>query len=82
MENQITGIIKVIWYVNGKFSETYKSDNYAENQDFTKVWIGRDSRTGETVMNGTIHAVRIYNRLLTQEEKNMNYITDKERFGV
>ena len=69
-------------YVNGKFSETYKSDNYAENQDFTKVWIGRDSRTGETVMNGTIHAVRIYNRLLTQEEKNMNYITDKERFGV
>ena len=48
---------------------------------FNNAWIGRDSRTNNTPLNGTISAVRIYNRTLSSEEVNSNYLEDKARFG-
>ncbi len=69
-------------YINGEKFQTLASDYYTDNVDYNNGWIGRDSRTGETVLNGTIYAVRIYNRLLTEDEISSNYILDKERFEL
>ena len=33
-------------------------------------------------MKGKIYSIRIYNRALTQDEINHNYMVDKVRFGI
>lgn len=78
--NKDNGTIEL--YVNGSKVHTYTSNvikNY--NANFNSAWIGRDSRTNNTPLNGTISAVRIYNRTLSAEEINSNHLEDKARFG-
>ncbi len=42
------------------------------------TWGGSDNRT----FYGTINSIRIYNRCLTDEETEINYKIDKERFNI
>jgi hypothetical protein len=44
--------------------------------------IGRDSRTGTTVVNGNISQVQIYNRALSAAEVLQNYNATKGRYGL
>ena len=44
-------------------------------------YIGNRS-TNVTPLNGEIYSIRVYNRILTQEEINHNYMVDKARYGI
>ena len=63
---------------------TFTKDAYTTaNPTFNSARIGRDSRNNNAVaLNGNIYSVRVYNRLLTDEEIANNYEIDKGRFGV
>lgn len=67
---------------NGITKESIKNEIFKQNTDFSHAWIGRDERTGITSLTGTIHAVRIYDRVLTEDELKTNYEIDKFRFGI
>lgn len=72
---------ELLEYIDGEFID--KVDGLPELKnlsDFAEVYIGRDSRTGDTVLNGKIYSVRIYQRLLSANEIRRNYETDKKRF--
>ncbi len=70
---------QIFIYVNGEqvFTSTEAEiGNY--NYDWLNVWIGRDSRTGETSLKGKIYGVRIYNQALTAKEIENNYKTSQK----
>lgn len=71
-----------LWVNSDKIGEhedpLYQSYNY----DWANGWIGRDSRTGVTVLKGEISAVRIYNRPLADNEIRYHYFVDKKRYGI
>lgn len=52
---------------------------YGYNQTFIGLGDGSSNVYG---FNGTIHAIRIYNRALTDAERTQNYNMDVSRFGV
>lgn len=54
----------------------------AYSYDWNNAWFGRDSRTGETCLKGKIFSIRVYNKLLSQEEINQNYQVDVIRYGI
>lgn len=67
---------------DGEIKESISNSNFGEDYDYTSAWIGRDERGDSTSLQGSIYAIRIYNRLLTQEEIQQNYELDKERFNL
>jgi len=67
---------------NGDFKETVKNELFSGDQEFLNAWIGRDNRTGESCLNGTIYSIRIYNRALTEKEIKNNYEIDRYRFNI
>lgn len=70
-------------YKNGVNMQNYTSNLYSTfSYPYTNVWIGRDSRTGTTVLKGKIYAVRIYNRVLTEQEIKNNYTLDQLRYHL
>ena len=67
-------------YIDGELK--YSIDNEmikSYNQNWTNAWIGRDTRTGATCLNGEIYSVRIYENILTEQEVKNNYETEKNR---
>lgn len=67
---------------NGIIRETITKEAFSKKYDFTNAWIGRDCRTGDTCLQGTIYTIRIYNRELSNEEIQHNYNIDKYRFDI
>lgn len=67
---------------NGNLKETVKNELFSVEQEFLNAWIGRDHRTGESCLNGTIYSIRIYNRALTEKEIKNNYEIDRYRFNI
>ena len=43
---------------------------------------GGDTRNGDTIHNGEIPIIRVYNRALAQEDVTMNYNAYKKRFNI
>ncbi len=67
-------------YIDGELK--YSIDNEmikSYNQNWTNAWIGRDTRTGATCLNGEIYSVRIYENILTELEVKNNYEAEKNR---
>ena len=62
---------------NGKIYETITDSELTSNYDFVDSWIGRDTRSGTTCMAGTIYLIKIYNRVLSSDELQKNYLVDK-----
>lgn len=69
--------------VNGVMATSTHSTYYSKN---TKgiTYLGAHATSGNPTgfFNGTIHAVRIYNRKLTQAEMIQNQEADKARYGL
>ena len=64
-------IEKTVSYLGGGYSGDFS--------DYTSFVLG-NANWG--ALAGEIHSIRIYNRLLTTEERNQNYQIDKLRFGI
>lgn len=73
---------KVKMYYNG--SEVFTSDIIGTNigAASTAFMIGRDSRTGATVLNGHISFLALYNRALSEEEIKQNFEALRGRYGI
>ena len=52
------------------------------NSLHTKLTIGRARRNGDFAYIGTIKAIRVYNRVLTQQEQTQNWKVDQKRFNI
>lgn len=72
-------------YENGELLQNTKFTSAASmNLEDTPIQIGRlwqyqnDNRT----LNGIIYSVRIYNRVLSDDEIKQNYEVDKKRFNL
>ena len=71
------------YYQNQVLTGFISNSGMATNVDFVNVLIGNDNRGGTSVsLKGKIYAVRIYNKKLTQEEINNNYLLDKVRYPL
>lgn len=67
-------------FENGNIVNKAKSE-YSEIAQ-KKLQLGGTKWNGAVSLNGNIYAVRIYNRVLTDEEIKTNYKIDKYRFGI
>lgn len=59
-------------------------DTFTSNLVDSKIQVGRHWQYGNQnrTFFGSIQAIRIYNRALTDEEIDMNYQIDKVRFNI
>ena len=72
---------KIDVYVNGVFHSSAIDNVISKfNADYLGAYIGRDGRTGETVLKGKVYSFRTYTRILTASEILNNYQTDISRF--
>ena len=72
---------KIDVYVNGVFHSSAIDNVISKfNADYLGAYIGRDGRTGETVLKGKVYSFRTYTRILTTSEILNNYQTDISRF--
>ncbi len=71
-------------YLNGKLENQINDSEKPLVNDTFKTVIGQyDNRTnGLQYLDGTIHSVRIYDRVLSDEEIEYNYKIDKQRFNI
>lgn len=72
-------------YQNGEKLEIYqKTGNISINLQDSTLQIGREWQYNqqENSLNGIIYAVRVYDRVLTEEEIRQNYEIDKLRFNI
>lgn len=67
-------------YYNGT-KMTTTSSTVVANTD-TKICVGGNSAAGNYGFNGVIYQVRIYNRLLTEDEIKFNQEQDRKRYGI
>ena len=65
-------------YCNGVQGSLYKANNGAGGDFFT---IGGQSGDGRAV-KGYIYSIRLYNRALSADEINHNWLVDNERFNI
>ena len=68
------------FYVNGALITSVSNAGSNIPTTGTTFRIGADSRNGDTVTNGNISIVRMYNQALTDEEVTQNYNAHKEKF--
>lgn len=68
-------------YANG-VSRTKGSTTHSMRAVNTKMTVGATADIGEYPFTGKIHAIRIYNRVLTATEIAHNYAVDVERFEL
>jgi hypothetical protein len=72
----------IIVMKDGTLFHTFSSTQIGSySYDWDNAWIGRDYRTGDTVLKGTIYAVRMYDKILSDDELQNNYEVDSERFS-
>lgn len=55
--------------------------NSGTNNTATVTWNITNAATIGNLWNGNLYSFRVYNRALTDEEAQQNYLWDKERFG-
>lgn len=67
---------QVLQYLDGEYKNS-TSVVEIPSHEWNGVYIGRDNRTGETVLNGNVYGVRVYSRMLTASEIKENYDIDK-----
>ena len=74
---------------NQYINEAIKSGNITKPSSSTIFAIGTNPNgsadglpSGESRLNGYVYSVRIYNRVLTDEEIQQNYNVDKARFNI
>ena len=66
---------------NESVSNTYKGRKQTTNLVNGPAHIGREWQySGNRTMYGVVHAIRIYNRVLTNEEVAQNYFVDNNRY--
>lgn len=68
-------------YKNG-YSQTLSSSSGTMAQAVAASVGGRYANETEYSLNGKVYAIRLYNRILTQEEIQHNLYIDKDRFGI
>ena len=79
-------------YVNGKHKYTQSSGevgkpHYDEpivicaNPNYYKVNEGRPKKVDQEYFKGYVYSVRLYNKVLTNDEMQKNYVIDKSRFN-
>lgn len=72
--------------INGGLRDNNLALNRLTNTDYfsngTYNGIGARSNNASYSFNGTIYAIRVYNRLLTVDEMRHNQKEDKKRFGL
>lgn len=80
--NKSEGIVNI--YKNGQLFQTFTDNMFTNYQHlYNVVYIGKDSRTTATTsFNGIINSVRIYEKMLNEEEILTNYEIDKTRFEI
>jgi hypothetical protein len=72
---------KIILKNNNALFYTFSSPLIGSySYDWKSGWFGKDYRTGTTVLKGTIYSIRVYNRVLNDNEIEKNYEVDKARF--
>ena len=71
-------------YLNGKLENQMNDSEKPLVNDTFKTVIGQyDNRTnGLQYLDGTIHSVRIYDRVLSDDEIEYNYQIDKQRYNI
>lgn len=71
-------------YQNGTLMKSISDEKFAINVDFIDALIGIDYRdnNSEVALKGKMYSVRIYNRILSQEEINKHYQIDKEKYKL
>ena len=76
--------VGIISYNGKEIPSTYTGKTFTPNLLDTKVQIGRSWQWNNEnrTLYGSIQAIRIYNRALTDEEIEMNYQIDKARFHI
>lgn len=78
----ITGTVDnqkaVFWQGNVK----KRTINGTQSRNDYGILIGTDPKYDSGYWKGTIYAVRLYDRVLTDDEIKTNYLVDKARFGV
>lgn len=70
---------KTLFYKNNEVTYQAKTQEY-DNTQYTSINFG--NRINAEYMNCTIYAIRIYNKVLSQEEVTKNYQLDHFRFGI
>lgn len=71
-------------YLNGE-AEGGDHTSYSWNSDYAGLkvrYIGRGNSSNTRLVNGEIAVTKIYNRALSAEEVNENYLGYKSRFGI
>ncbi len=73
-----------LYYNNLAVSNSYTGQNFTPDVFNSEVQIGRSWQYGSQnrPFYGSIQSIRIYNRVLTDEEVSLNYASDKERFNI
>ena len=59
---------KVLFYTNGVLTNTYTGTLASKTKSSGNYYLGRDSRTGTTVLNGKLNDFRIYDHCLSPME--------------
>lgn len=68
---------------NGKVNSKYNTTDSWNNESGNAIRIGADGNDANSrKFYGHIYAVRIYNRILTEDEIKSNYAIDKYRFNI
>lgn len=67
-------------YVDNGVKKTNKKNGYSDLGSNSGYWIGRDTSSDWSRHRGNIYAIRIYERLLTEEEIAINQYVDYIRF--
>ena len=67
-------------YVDNGTKKTNKKSGYSDVSPTSGYWIGRDTASDWSRHRGNIYAIRIYERLLTEEEIMHNQAIDYTRF--
>ena len=73
---------KFQFYVNGEIVNNTTVSSADGATAATPFRLGRDSRTGTTVLNGKIGCTRLYSKALTAAEVLQNFNAQRGRFGI
>ena len=72
-------------YTNNMAAQKSNKTEYWAHDTYNVLgtrYYGGFTENGGAAFQGSIYAIRVYNRALTADEMKQNYLVDKERFGI
>jgi len=69
-------------YVNGTFSSNDSNMNGFDNSLTSTFYVGRATPPNNIFFNGNIGSIKLYNRILTQQEITQSYNFQKSKYGL